>query len=169
MSMQKQQAPQLRYMSELAGLGLSISNTREGQVILVGDSLLQRRHICCQICWRRRLGQIPHVRDRQRSSDPYYHHHYCLFISFFVLFPLNYYLLLTKETWSKSRVTRKLEGQRKTWDPRWHLLSLLFSCEGEKACRATSFKLRTHYRIGTARSTLIFMATSTPEKQGLPS
>lgn len=44
--MQKQQALQLRYMSELDVLGLSISNTREGQVILVGDSLLQGRHTC---------------------------------------------------------------------------------------------------------------------------
>lgn len=79
-----------------------------------------------------------------------------------------YYLLLT-ETWSKSNMTRKLQGQRRTWDPRWHLVSLLFSHEEKKACGDTSFKLRTHYRMGTARSTLTFMATSAPEKQGPPS
>lgn len=71
--MQKQQAPQLRYMSELAGLGLNITNTREGQVILAGDSLLQGR----QTSPARYAGKggLANLTCQRLSRVLYYPHH----------------------------------------------------------------------------------------------
>lgn len=114
--MQKQQEPQLRYMSELAELGLSISNTREGQVILAGDSLFQGRHLSAA----RYAGEGGLARFSMSEivkGPP------TLIITtsaFFFSFSFFSHFI----TWSKSSMTKKLQGQRRTWDPR-QLLTLL--------------------------------------------